>query len=108
MGEEGEGGKWLLSSVGEEADKTLALDSTGEALADLRIPGLFLSVFGVLDRSSLMDSDAVSPELLGVDASDRGEVGVFNEETEDESLTLEEDRGEEPKLIKAGLEPILS
>lgn len=91
--------------MGEETDKTLELESTGEALADLRIPGLFLSVFGILDKSSLMDSDGASPELLGVDASDRGEVGVFNEETEDEILTLEEDRGEEPKLIKAGLEP---
>lgn len=90
--------------MGEEVDKTLELDSTGEGFADLRIPGLFLPVFGILDKSSVMASGGVSPELLGVDASNKGEVGVFGEETEDRSLILDEDRGEEPKPMKAGLE----
>lgn len=92
--------------MGEDLTKALEPPCTGGDLGDFRIPALFISVFGTFEMSGFADSDGVSTELLGTDAADRGEVGVFNEETEDGVLTLGEDRGEEPKLIRARLAPI--
>lgn len=51
-------------------------------------------------------SDGMFFELsLGLGVTDKGEVGVINEETEDAVLILDKDGGDEPKLIKARLAP---
>lgn len=58
------------------------------------------------EKAVFAASDGVFLELsLGLGVTGRGEVGVFNEETEDRVLIEKEDGGDEPKLIKARLAP---
>lgn len=55
-------------------------------------------------KSVFVASDGIFLELsLGLGVTHKGEVGVFNEETEDGVLIWDEDGGDEPKLIKAML-----
>lgn len=58
------------------------------------------------ERVGFAASDGVCLELrLGLGVISSGEVGVFNEETEDRVLMEMEDGGDDPRLIKAGLRP---
>lgn len=58
------------------------------------------------EKSGFVASDGVFLELsLGLGVTTRGEVGVFNEETDDGVFIWVEDGGDEPKLIKTRLEP---
>lgn len=58
------------------------------------------------EKAVFAASDGVFLELsLGLGVTAKGEVGVFNEETDDRVMIGNEDGGEEPKLIKARLAP---
>lgn len=79
-------------------------DGTGDWL-DISWPdgklGLGVKAGG---KSVFVASDGVFLEFsLGLGVTQRGEVGDFNEETEDGVLIWDEDGGDEPKLIKARL-----
>ena len=58
------------------------------------------------EKAVVAASDGVFLGLgLGLGVSAKGEVGVFNEETDDGVLIGIEDRGEEPMLVKSKLAP---